>query len=71
MEVLAARADVPTEVGVARVPMEVQSFSAARWGHGRGFTRVVLECLNGNLGSLFGHAELTAGEPEYVFRFME
>jgi hypothetical protein len=31
---------------------------------------VVLECLNGNLGSLFGHAVLTAGEPEYVFRFM-
>jgi hypothetical protein len=49
----------------------VQSSSAASWGNGRRSTRVVLERLNGNLGSLFGHAVLTASEPEYVFRFME
>ena len=49
-----------------RAPIGVQSSSAAYWGNGRRFTRAVLECLNGDLGSLFGHAELTAGEPDNV-----
>jgi hypothetical protein len=53
-----------------RSTLGVQSSSAASWGNGRRFTRAVLECLNGNLGFLFGHAVLTAGEPECVFRFI-
>jgi hypothetical protein len=53
-----------------RGPVGVQSSSAAGLGRCWGFTRAVLECLNGNFGSLFGHAELTAGEPEIVLRFM-
>ena len=53
-----------------RGPVGVQSSSAARLGRCRGFTRAVLECLNGNFRSLFGHAVVTAGEPEYVFRFI-
>src|SRR6476620_12224990 len=51
-----------------RGPVGVQSSFAARLGRCWGFTRAVLECLNGNFRSLFGHAELTVGEPEYVFR---
>jgi hypothetical protein len=51
---------VPTEVDAAQVADGgVQSSSAASWGNSRRFTRAVLECLDGNLGSLFGHAELT------------